>query len=381
MRVHRSAETTPFFTGQQDLLREQLDQSLTALREAKNEMGLSSVELRRNTLESKYSVIELDRLSTNQQLATSQASIEDLERQLAEVPERLVTAKKSMPNQGADLLRDRLYELQVKSMELQSRYSESHPLVIAASDQLSEAAKVVGDQSEHREEATHEINPIHRELTLAMKREQIVVAGLKSRLVALDAQGDAVRAELQALNGHDIKIDQLTRESELARAKYLQYARTMEEARIDAELQKQNINNLSQAQEATLAEKPINPSKTLTAAGSICLAIGRAFAFVLLGELKRHREPRQHPTSIGRRSQGAGRVSAVFASTASQTATPPPRKLHHCQNNSGRCSFFCWTACRRRAGYRQTRAFVGPAELDVVSAVFDPHDRRNLATR
>jgi uncharacterized protein involved in exopolysaccharide biosynthesis len=286
MRVHRSAESTPFFTEQQDLLCEQLDQSLAALREAKNEIGLSSVELRRNTLESKYSAIELDRLSTNQQLATSQASVEELARQLAEVPERLVTAKKSMPNQGADLLRDRLYELQVKSMELESRYSESHPLVIAASDQLAEAEKIVGDQSEHREEATDEINPIHRELTLAMRREQSVVAGHKSRLVALDAQRDAVRAELQALNGHDIKIDQLTRESELAREKYLQYARTMEEARIDAELQKQNINNLSLAQEATLAEKPINPSKTLTAAGSICLAIGGAFALILLGEMK-----------------------------------------------------------------------------------------------
>jgi uncharacterized protein involved in exopolysaccharide biosynthesis len=286
MRVHRSAETTPFFTEQQDLLRQQLDQSLAALREAKNEMGLSSVELRRNTLESKYSAIELDRLKTNQQLATSQASIEDLERQLAAVPERLVTAKKSMPNQGADLLRDRLYQLQVKSMELHSRYSESHPLVVAVNDQLAEAEKVVVDQAEHREEATDEINPIHRELTLAMKREKSVVAGLKSRLVALDEQRDAVRAELQALNGHDIKIDQLTRQSELARAKYLQYARTMEEARIDVELQNQNINNLSHAQEATFAEKPIKPSKTLTAAGTICLAIGGTFAIVLLGEMK-----------------------------------------------------------------------------------------------
>jgi uncharacterized protein involved in exopolysaccharide biosynthesis len=284
MRVHRSAESTPFFTEQQNRLREQLDTSLEALRKAKNEMGLTNIEQRRETLETQYRAVELDRLSTNQQLATAQASIEDLRKQLIDVPERLVTAKKSMPNQGADLLRDRLYQLQVRSMELHSRYNESHPLVIAINDQLAEAEQIVADQSDRREETTDEINPIYQELSLAMKREQSLVAGLKSRLVALDKQRESVLTDLRELNGHDILIDQLSRDADVARDKFLQYSRTTEEARIGLELQNENINNLSRAQEATLAERPINPSKKLTAAGIVCLAIGGVLAMVLLSE-------------------------------------------------------------------------------------------------
>jgi uncharacterized protein involved in exopolysaccharide biosynthesis len=286
MRVHRSAESTPFFTEQQNRLREQLDKSLEALRMAKNEMGLSNLEQRRETLESEYRAVELDRLSTNQQLATAKASIADLKKQLVDVPERLVTAKKRMPNQGADLLRDRLYQLQVRSMELQSRYNDSHPLVVAVNDQLAEAEKVVAEQSDQREETTDEINPIYRELSLAMKKEQSVAAGLEARLVALDKQSESVLAELRELNGHDVLIDQLSRDADVARDKFVQYSRTMEEARIDVELQNENINNLSRAQEATLAERPVNPSRALTAAGTICLAIGGAFAMVLLSEAK-----------------------------------------------------------------------------------------------
>jgi uncharacterized protein involved in exopolysaccharide biosynthesis len=284
MRVHRSAESKPFFTEQQNRLKDQLDGSLDALRTAKNEMGLSSVEQRRTTLESQYSAVELDRLSTSQQLATSQARIEELERQIADVPERLVGSTKTVPNQGADLLRSRLYELQVKSMELASRYNESHPLLMAVNDQLEEAKKVVAEQDEQRMESTDEVNPIHRQLSLEMKQEQGIVAGLQSRLGELEKQKAAVLGDLRALNEQDLKIDQLTREAELARDKYMQYARTMEETRIDVELQKENINNLSEAQAATLAEKPVNPSKMMTAAGTVSLAIGGLFGLVLLRE-------------------------------------------------------------------------------------------------
>lgn len=284
MRVHRNEESRPFFAEQQERLRQRLDESLEALRDAKNEMGLADVEQRRSTLEAKYSAIALDRLSTNQQLATSQARISDLQRQLEEVPERLIAARRSIPNQGADLLRDRFYELQVKSMDLAARYSVSHPLVRAVNEQLKEAQKVLEEQAEQRIETTDEINPIYRELSLAMQQELAVVAGLKARLGELDQQQETVLAELKALNQHDLRIDQLTREAELARSKYLQYARQMEEARIDKELENERISNIGVVQAATLAEKPVVPSRLLVAAATLLLATAGTFGLVRISE-------------------------------------------------------------------------------------------------
>jgi polysaccharide biosynthesis protein PslE len=284
MRIQRSDESRPFFAEQQERLRQQLDSSLNALRDAKNQMGLTDVTDRRATLEAQFSAVELDRLSAQQQLATSQARIADLEKQLAQLPERLVASKKSVPNVGADLLRDQLYSLEVKSMDLRARYKDNHPLVKAINEQLKDAQEVLALQSGERVETTDDLNPIHRELSLALKQERSVSAGLQARLAMHDQQSAVVLAELRLLNGHELKIDQLSRDADLAREKFYQYAKNFEEARIDKELERDRISNLSIVQKATLSERPVSPSKPLLAAATLLFAIFGTAAIVLGSE-------------------------------------------------------------------------------------------------
>jgi uncharacterized protein involved in exopolysaccharide biosynthesis len=223
-------------------------------------------------VEAQFSAVELERLATLQQFATSQARAADLEKQIGEVPARLVASTKQMPNVGADLLRDQLYSLEVKSMELQSRYTAKHPRVQAIHDQLQDAEEVVQAQSNARTETTDEINPIHRQLSLDLKHERNTLAGLQARLAALDTQLKGIRGDLQALNAGELKVDQLTREAQLARDKFMQYAKNLEESRIDRELQRNGISNLSIVQSASLNERPASPSKPLVALATLLLA-------------------------------------------------------------------------------------------------------------
>jgi uncharacterized protein involved in exopolysaccharide biosynthesis len=284
MRIQRSEESRPFFAEQQHRLRQQLDSALHALRDAKNQMGLTDVVERRATLEAQFSAVELDRLTTQQQLATSRARMADLEKQLAQVPERLVASKKSIPNVGADLLRDQLYSLEVKSMDLRARYTETHPLVKAIAEQLAQAERVLAEQSGERLETTDDINPIHRELSLALKQERSVVAGLEARLAKHELQVAGVLGELQALNGYELQIDQLSRDADLARDRFFQYAQKLEEARMDRELQRNQINNLSVVKTASLNERPVSPSKPLVAIATLLFASCGTVAFVLFSE-------------------------------------------------------------------------------------------------
>jgi uncharacterized protein involved in exopolysaccharide biosynthesis len=284
MRIHRSEESSPFFVEQQERLRTQLDQALERVRGVKNELGLSSIDQRRTSLEAQFNAVELDRLTTEQQFATAQARVVDLEHRLAETPERLTASKKSMPNQGADLLRQQLYALQVKSMELKSRYSDAHPLVQAANEQLNEAKRVVAQQANERMETTDDINTIYRDLSLELKREQSLVAGLKARQGELSHQKESVLVALRAVNDQDLKIDQLSREADLARGRFMQYSRNMEEARIDKALANEGISNVSIVQAAVLAEKPISPSKPLVVAATLLLALAGTVALVLANE-------------------------------------------------------------------------------------------------
>jgi len=289
MRIHRSQGSQPFFAEQQMRLQTELDQSLEELREAKSEIGLASAEARRATLESQFSAIELERLATQQQLATAKAHAAELEAQLGKTPERLVDSQRSVPNVGADLLREQLYALEVKSMDLQARYSESHPLVAAVNDQLRDAKKVLAEQAEQRTETTDNINPIHRQLSLELKQEQGALAGLKAREAELAKQKAAVVADLRSLNAAELKLDQLERTAELARDKYRQYSKSIEESRIDAELEINNLNNLSIVQPATYAERPVSPSKLIVLMATFVLATAGTAALILGSEQFDHR--------------------------------------------------------------------------------------------
>jgi uncharacterized protein involved in exopolysaccharide biosynthesis len=195
-----------------------------------------------------------------------------------------VAEKKSVPNQGADLLRQQLYALQVKVMELQAKYKETHPLLVAAKEQLAQAKQEMARQVGQRTETTDNINTIYRDLSLELNREQGITAGLKARQAELASQKQSVIASLRALNAQEIKIDQLARQADLARDKYMQYSRKLEEARIDNALENENISNVSIVQSATLAEKPISPSKPLVVIATFMLAIAGTVGLVLAEE-------------------------------------------------------------------------------------------------
>jgi uncharacterized protein involved in exopolysaccharide biosynthesis len=333
IRIHRSEESRPFFTEQQERLRTELDYALERVRSVKNEMGLSTIEQRRNSLEAQFNAVELDRLSTEEQLATAQARVADLEKRITETPERLIGSKKSIPNQGADLLRQQLYALQVKVMELKARFKETHPLVKAAEEQLAEAKQVIAKQATERTETTDNINTIYRDLSLELKRDQSQVAGLKARITELSKQKQAVLVALRAVNDEDVKLDQLNRQADLARGRFMKYSQSMEEARIDKALEADRISNVSIVQAATLADKPVSPSKPLIVIATLLLAIAGPIAFVL-GSERLHTW--LHPVDVannGSQTPGVGGTNGTRRRqrVASRRLSAHPQTLSHTQ--------------------------------------------------
>jgi polysaccharide biosynthesis protein PslE len=89
---------------------------------------------------------------------------------------------------------------------------------------------------------------------------------------------------LKALNQSELRMAQLERDAELARGKYMQYANSFEEARMDLELAREGISNLSVVQPPSLQERPVSPSKTLVGLGSLLLAVFGTAALVLTSE-------------------------------------------------------------------------------------------------
>ena len=282
LRIHRNENSRAFFEEQEGSFREQLDAAMDAVRAAKDEIGVASIENRRTNLEQQLQSITMAAYQADAERSAHAAELRDLQRQIAGLPERLIATKKSIPNEGADLMRDQLYALQVRQADLKSRFSDTHPSVVAVSAQIEQAEKVVDEQSSVREETTDDINPIHRELSLQAKQKESQIASLDARLKMLSDQDEAVRQDLEKLNADAMRLAQLERDQSILNRKYFRYSDNLEQARIDAELEAQKISSVSIAQAPTLAEKPVSPKKVFVGLGAMALALA-ATAGTILG--------------------------------------------------------------------------------------------------
>ncbi|MEM9185977.1 MAG: Wzz/FepE/Etk N-terminal domain-containing protein [Planctomycetota bacterium] len=284
LRVHRNPESGAFFAEQSEVLEERLAKANENVRAAKNRMGLASVEGRRSTLEQQLNLVEQASYDAEQQLATAAARAADLRAQLTEMPERMIASRRSIPNEGADLLRDQLFELQRQKLDLAARLQDNHPQFLAISAQVEEARKVVEQQTSEREETTNDVNPNHRALSLELKQQQSAMAGHEARLETLRDQKKLILSDLKQLNHDEVELDELDREVAVARTKFFKYAENLEQARIDAALEEQKISSVSLAQAATLSEKPVSPSKAIVGLGAMVLAFGGVVTWVAASE-------------------------------------------------------------------------------------------------
>lgn len=263
-RIHYNDGSQGFFSDQLDTLRKRVADSADALRLAKNELGIASIEGQRVILESEMQNVRTARLEQIRALSDSKAQITELTSLLAKQPERISSEKRSVPNSGRDNLRTRLYELQVQRMEMEARWNADHPMLQAIIAQEEEArSELAEDTTAERNESVESINTIHQELSLQVARAKAATAGYRATLDALAQQEEQVINSIAELNRADIDINRLQRDLRLAEANYTTYADNYEDARLDEEFISSAISNIGIAQLPTFQEKPVSPSKML----------------------------------------------------------------------------------------------------------------------
>jgi uncharacterized protein involved in exopolysaccharide biosynthesis len=272
VRLHQTSGSKPFFTQQRDELEAQLEAAETKLRDAKNRMGFASIDSRRSTLEARLGAIEQSRNGAIQSKASMQARVNSLSSQAAKLPAHMHMMTTQMPNTGADTLRAQLYTLQVELMNLEAKYNADHPLVASTRAQVAEARRMLQGEDGVRESTTESVNENLRALQLDLAKAEASMAGFEARLVELDKQRAEALAELRNVNDYELELQGLDRDATLARSNFYGYANDLEQVRVDEELNRHEISNVAVAQEATLVQKPISPSKLLIVAMALAMA-------------------------------------------------------------------------------------------------------------
>ena len=112
VRIHRNPHSRQFFVEQSELLAKQVREANQELRDAKNKVGLASVESQRKILEDNLSNLDREMLGVRLQLASANDRIKVLR---PRVPETVDASSASgLSTRAIDDMRTQLYTLQIR---------------------------------------------------------------------------------------------------------------------------------------------------------------------------------------------------------------------------------------------------------------------------
>jgi uncharacterized protein involved in exopolysaccharide biosynthesis len=220
--------------------------------------------------------------TTEVTLMASKARVQAMQKTLTSLPEIQVTQEiTGNPNQGADLMRSRLYDLQLKEQDLLSRYTENSKVVKEIRRQIAEAMTLLAQEEPTRTQVTKGVNEAHKQIKLALLTEKATLSSLQAKIKKLSTQLASARDELKTINESELLLAQMQREMTIKEANYRKYLEKLEQARIDNALEMEKISNVSIVQAPTYPFKPIRPMVVLNLALGLLLGIlgGIALAF------------------------------------------------------------------------------------------------------
>jgi uncharacterized protein involved in exopolysaccharide biosynthesis len=284
-RMHRTAGSQAFFTEQTELLRKQLSDALSQLRDAKNKMGIVGVENQRVVLQREIVDVETRLGQSVAALAAVREKAKSLRGGFKGLPERLPTDEiKGFPNIAADSMRQDLYHLEIHEAELASRFADEFPPLVAVREQIKNAEEPLSKEERRRTQSTTTVNPVHSQIHLNLLTEDSNIESFDAQTLALNKQLKDLRQRVQLLNDSEPQIAKLEQEVALCKANYVMYSQKLEQSRIVNALQDERITNLNVIQPASLVSTPVSPNKTNVLALGVLSGLMLGIAVALLAE-------------------------------------------------------------------------------------------------
>ena len=285
VQLNRTPGAQRFLTEQAERLRAELTRSEEQLKDLQNRTGLFSPGDQREMLVTRIGRLEDELAQTAASLVSTEAEVRLVRDSLARLPETQVSARtKGMPNEAADKMREQLYVLELKELDLLGRHPPNHPEVRLIHGQVAAAREILEREQRTREQVTTGPGRLHEEAQLTLVRREPAVVALRAKETLLKTQLEGERQALRCLNENGLRLTALQREVDLQAARYRKYSENLEQARIDRALEDERISNINVVQPATYDAKPVKPRTTLLLAAGFLLALTGSLGLAWLAE-------------------------------------------------------------------------------------------------
>ncbi|HBO1874633.1 TPA: lipopolysaccharide biosynthesis protein [Pseudomonas aeruginosa] len=228
-----------------------------------NEIGASSIEDRLQDMSERINVLRGERFNSIRLIASSDSALESTRQQLKGLPREIVTVRQIALNPAQQDLRRLLNQKRLERADMMRTYTDDAPPVKALDASIRALEKEVQDEG-----ATVQSSEDRAPNTLTTHLERVLLdetsnnAALRTQLAEQEKQ----LAELEAQRREALDIEptlaRLQRELNATERNYALYVDSLEKSRIDRELDKSQISNISVIEEATYNPGRIFP-KTL----------------------------------------------------------------------------------------------------------------------
>ncbi|MBD3275801.1 MAG: hypothetical protein GF372_10835 [Candidatus Marinimicrobia bacterium] len=276
-KKHIEAWATPgsyeFFENQSTEAMAKLDNTEQELAQVRKVTGIAAIDEQQSVLIQRLNDLQQQITDNQSDLVATRSQVEQLQQKLDDLPV-MIEGEKITGNQ---YMRTELYNMQLQEQELLSRYTEDNIKVQEIRRRIEKARELLNQDPQ----VTLQANQNFQTLQLQLMQEETRLASLQSRIQNLESARANARTELDSLNALEVDLRRLERIRDVQEDNFRKYVDNLEQARIDQELQKQQLSNISVVQAATLPVEPIKPRKLLNLVLGIFLggfgSLGLAF--------------------------------------------------------------------------------------------------------
>jgi uncharacterized protein involved in exopolysaccharide biosynthesis len=180
------------------------------------------MDLQKESLElSKLTDLESQIASTRTRIATLEASLKELDRQLSSEPQTKTTSTMYEVNAIREAGKMKRFELETTLIQVRNKYREDSPEVTEIKSALARLDEVIAEASEKVEKATTEgLNSVQQDLLSKRNAAITELEGLRAGLAVMERTADGLNTRMTAVPELQAQLRTLDREYTLSQEKF-----------------------------------------------------------------------------------------------------------------------------------------------------------------
>jgi uncharacterized protein involved in exopolysaccharide biosynthesis len=257
LAVHRPEGAFEFFKQEADHYKQELLTVETQLTSFGQEEDLVTDGTEKELSVKRLHDYRASVIDTKTAIAETKARIRQLEAQQKTTDRRTVRSIRTGPNEALKELQTQLVTLELKHTEMTSKFAPTYRPLLDLEKQIQDVKNAIEDaQKTPMVEQTTDTNPADDWLKVELAKAHSDLASLQAGTSAKEQAVQQYQTMVLDLDQKNIRRTDLIRTQKTAEEKYLLYLRKQEEARIEQELDKQQIMNVAIAEEPTVPVLP-----------------------------------------------------------------------------------------------------------------------------